>query len=155
MNKEIFTPLFFCSFLNFFLLLLLFTNVPLVTEWSMGILKHFCKVHAMLDSQKHTRCFVEPIQLFPHPGLYLFLQEDDAILEEEDVEVHLLGPLLPEDQRQGPLVQQLVLCQVQISVLLNRIQSKRTKIPRQSYRKFPVKTKENSLSKLTKIPCQS
>ena len=31
------------------LLLLLFTNVPLVTQWSLGILKHFCKVHAVLD----------------------------------------------------------------------------------------------------------
>ena len=29
----------------------------------------FVLVHAVLDCQKHTRCFVEPFQLLPHPGL--------------------------------------------------------------------------------------
>ena len=30
---------------------------------------HFVSFHAVLDCKKHTRCFVEPIQLLPHPGL--------------------------------------------------------------------------------------
>ena len=29
----------------------------------------FVLVHAVLDCKKHTRCFVEPIQLLPQPGL--------------------------------------------------------------------------------------
>ena len=27
------------------------------------------KVHAVLECSKHARCVMEPIQLFPHPGL--------------------------------------------------------------------------------------
>ena len=29
----------------------------------------YSKVHAVLECQKHTRCFIKPIQLLPHPGL--------------------------------------------------------------------------------------
>ena len=29
----------------------------------------YSKVHAVLEWWKHTRGFIEPIQLFPHPGL--------------------------------------------------------------------------------------
>ena len=29
----------------------------------------YSKVHAVLECYKHTRCFMKPIRLLPHPGL--------------------------------------------------------------------------------------
>ena len=51
------------------MLLLLFTNVPIVIFTGNIEAILYSKVHSVLECWKHTTCFIEPIQLLPHPGL--------------------------------------------------------------------------------------
>ena len=70
---QVFFVVFFPYFLsqkvlkNESLLVITFTIINVMYTGNIEAL--FVLVHAVLDCQKHIRCFVEPFQLLPHPGL--------------------------------------------------------------------------------------